>query len=73
MYRSMLAGAILAAAVTAMSAAGANAQQFTADLRGVNEIGSIPTTVTVPTTPATHHLHRGGIVQRHRYGNACSE
>jgi hypothetical protein len=34
-----------------MSAAGANAQQFTADLKGVNEIGSIPTTVTVPTTP----------------------
>jgi CHRD domain len=39
----MLAGAILAA-VTAMSAAGANAQQFTADLKGFNEIGSIPTT-----------------------------
>ena len=54
MYRrSMLAGAILAAAVTAMSAAGANAQQFTADLKGFNEIGSIPTTVTVPTTPTT--------------------
>jgi len=48
MYRSMLAVAILAA-VTAMSAAGANAQQFTADLKGVNEIGSIPTTVTVTT------------------------
>ena len=44
MYRSMLAGAILAAAVTAMSAAGADAQQFTADLKGVNEIGSIPST-----------------------------
>ena len=53
MYRSMLAGAILAAAVTAISAAGANAQQFTANLKGVNEIGSIPTTVTVPTTPTT--------------------
>jgi hypothetical protein len=48
MYRSIFAGAILAAAVTAVSAAGANAQQFTADLKGVNEIGSIPTTVTVP-------------------------
>ena len=54
MYRSMLAGAILAAAVTAISAAGANAQQFTADLKGVNEIGSIPTTVAVTAlgTPA---------------------
>src|SRR6516162_11222048 len=54
MYRSMLAGAILAAAVTAISAAGANAQQFTANLKGVNEIGSIPTTVTVTAlnTPA---------------------
>jgi hypothetical protein len=52
--RYVLAGAILAAAVTAMSAAGANAQQFTADLKGVNEIGSIPTTVTVTAlgTPA---------------------
>ena len=49
MYRSMLAGAILAAAVTAISAAGANAQQFTANLKGVNEIGSIPTTVTITT------------------------
>jgi hypothetical protein len=37
-----------------MSAAGASAQQFTANLKGVNEIGSIPTTVTVTTlgTPA---------------------
>jgi hypothetical protein len=50
MYRrSVLAGAILAAAVTAISAAGANAQPFVADLKGVNEIGSIPTTVTVTT------------------------
>jgi len=54
MYRrSMLAGAILAAAMSTLSAAGANAQQFTADLKGFNEIGSIPTTVTVPTTPTT--------------------
>jgi len=52
MYRrSMLAGAI--AAMSTLSAAGANAQQFTADLKGFNEIGSIPTTVTVPTTPTT--------------------
>ena len=48
MYHSMLPGAILAT-VTAMLAAGANAQQFTADLKGFNEIGSIPTTVTVTT------------------------
>jgi len=53
MHRSILAGAVLAAAVTAMSAAGANAQQFIAALKGVNEIGSIPTTVTVTTTPST--------------------
>ena len=50
--RYVLAGAILAAAVTAMSAAGANAQQFTADLKGVNEIGSIPTAFpAIQTTP----------------------
>jgi len=53
MYRSMLAGAILAAAVTAISAAGANAQQFTANLKGVNEIGSIPT--AFPAIPSTPH------------------
>src|SRR5215472_10444130 len=53
MHRSILAGAILAAAVTAMSAAGANAQQFIADLKGVNEIGSIPSAVTITTTPST--------------------
>jgi len=39
--------------MSTLSAAGANAQQFTADLKGFNEIGSIPTTVTVPTTPTT--------------------
>jgi hypothetical protein len=42
MYRrSVLAGAILAAAVTAMSAAGANAQQFQAELSGFFEVGPL--------------------------------
>jgi CHRD domain len=50
MYRhSVLAGAILAAAVTTVSASCACAQEFTADLKGVNEIGSIPTAVTITT------------------------
>jgi hypothetical protein len=49
MYRhSVLAGAIIAAAVTTVSASCACAQKFTADLKGVNEIGAIPT-----ITPAT--------------------
>ena len=54
MYRrSMLAGAILAAAVSTLSAAGANAQQFTADLKGFNEIGSIPTAFpAIASTPS---------------------
>jgi len=53
MYRhSVLAGAILAAAVTTVSASCACAQEFTADLKGVNEIGSIPTAFpAIPTTP----------------------
>jgi CHRD domain len=41
MYRSVLAGAILAAAVTAMSAAGTNAQEFHATLSGFQELGAI--------------------------------
>ena len=42
MYRrSALAGAILAAAVTAVSAAGANAQQFQAKLSGFFEVGPL--------------------------------
>jgi hypothetical protein len=41
MYRSMLAGAILAAAVTAMSAAGANAQQFQTTFSGFEEVGAL--------------------------------
>ena len=54
MYRhSVLAGAILAAAVTTVSASCACAQEFTADLKGVNEIGSIPT--AFPAIPSTPH------------------
>jgi hypothetical protein len=42
MYRhSVLAGAILAAAVTAVSAAGANAQQFQANFSGFQEVGAL--------------------------------
>jgi hypothetical protein len=43
----------LAAAVVAFSAGYAGAQEFEARLRGFNEIGSIPTSVTVTTTPST--------------------
>src|SRR5215831_20272391 len=54
MYRhSVLAGAILAAAVTTVSASCACAQEFTADLKGVNEIGSIPTAFpAIASTPS---------------------
>ena len=42
MYRhSVLAGAILAAAVTTVSAAGANAQQFQAYFSGFQEVGAL--------------------------------
>jgi hypothetical protein len=41
MYRSMLAGAMLAAAMTTLSAAGANAQQFQANLTGFEEVGGL--------------------------------
>src|SRR6516162_9276452 len=70
MYRSIFAGAILAAAVTAMSAAGANAQQFTADLKGVNEIGSIPSAVTITTTPSTVATGYTGAVLSNGTGTA---
>src|SRR6516165_1618895 len=54
MYRrSALAGAILGVAGTTISATYANAQEFTADLKGVNEIGSIPT--AFPAIPSTPH------------------
>jgi CHRD domain len=55
MYRhSVLAGAILAAAVTTVSASCACAQEFTADLKGVNEIGSIPTAFpAIASVPST--------------------
>ena len=41
--------AIAVAVAVGLSASFACAQEFTADLKGVNEIGSIPTTVTVTT------------------------
>jgi hypothetical protein len=40
--RSVLAGAILAAAVTTVSTAGANAQQFQAKFSGFQEVGPLP-------------------------------
>ena len=73
MHRSILAGAILAAAVTAMSAAGANAQQFIADLKGVNEIGSIPSAVTITTTPSTVATGYTGAVLSNGTGTATLE
>ena len=73
MHRSMFAGAILAAGVTAMSAAGANAQQFTADLKGVNEIGSIPTTVTVTTLGSPAPTTYTGAVLSNGTGTATLE
>jgi hypothetical protein len=49
----MLARAILAAAVTAMSAAGANAQQFQANLVGFEELGALNNETGAIFTPAT--------------------
>ena len=68
--RYVLAGAILAAAVTTLSAAGANAQQFIAALKGVNEIGSIPTSVTITTTPSTVATGYTGAVLSNGTGTA---
>lgn len=48
-----LFGAILAAGAVAFSAGYASAQEFTAHLKGFNEIGSIPGSVTVTTVPST--------------------
>jgi hypothetical protein len=47
--RYHLTATALAAAVVAFSASYAGAQEFTAHLKGFNEIGSIPTSVTVTT------------------------
>ena len=54
MGRYNVAASTLAAVVVAISASYACAQEFTAHLTGFNEIGSIPTTVTVTAlnTPA---------------------
>jgi hypothetical protein len=53
MRRCHITTSALAAAVVAVSASYACAQEFTAKLTGFNEIGSIPTSVTVMTTPST--------------------
>jgi CHRD domain len=45
--------ATFAAAVVGFLGSYACAEEFTAELRGFNEIGSIPTSVTVMTTPST--------------------
>jgi CHRD domain len=50
-HHSVLAGAILAAAVTTVSASCACAQEFTAHLKGVNEIGAIPTVTPAAGAP----------------------
>jgi CHRD domain len=43
----------IAAAALTLAATYAHAQEFTAHLKGFNEVGSIPTSVTVTTTPST--------------------
>jgi CHRD domain len=53
MRRCHITASALAAAVVAFSASYASAEEFTAHLRGFNEIGSIPTSVTVANTPST--------------------
>jgi hypothetical protein len=53
MLSAKLFVAASAAVAVAFSADYACAQEFTAHLKGFNEIGSIPTSVTVTTTPST--------------------
>jgi hypothetical protein len=53
MRRCHITTSALAAAVVAFSASFASAEEFTAHLKGFNEVGSIPTSVTVMTTPST--------------------
>jgi hypothetical protein len=53
MRRCHITTSALAAAVVAFSASSASAEEFTAHLKGFNEVGSIPTSVTVMTTPST--------------------
>ncbi|MBV9553748.1 MAG: CHRD domain-containing protein [Alphaproteobacteria bacterium] len=54
MRRYDVTASALAAAVVAFLASYAIAEEFTAHLKGFNEIGSIPTTITIPaTTPPT--------------------
>jgi hypothetical protein len=60
----------LAAAIVAASASYASAEEFTAHLKGVNEIGSIPTSVTVTTTPSTVATGYTGAVSSDGKGTA---
>src|ERR1700746_3001713 len=53
MDRCHITRSALAAGVVAFSASSASAEEFTAHLKGFNEVGSIPTSVTVTTTPST--------------------
>lgn len=53
MQPSKLIGAALCSGVLALCINHAGAQEFTAKLSGNNEIGSIPTSVTVSTVPST--------------------
>jgi hypothetical protein len=52
MHRYKLTVAILAAAVVAFTASYSQARDFIAKLNGFEELGSIPTTVTVPAIPS---------------------
>jgi hypothetical protein len=53
MLRLRHLGATFAAAVVGFLGSYAGAEEFTAHLKGFNEIGSIPTSVTVTTVPST--------------------
>ena len=53
MQRNKLIGAALCSGAFALWINHAGADEFTAHLTGFNEIGSIPTSVTVTTTPST--------------------
>jgi hypothetical protein len=53
MLRLKLLGVGVVAGAVSLSASYACAEDFSAKLSGFNEIGSIPTSVTVPTTPST--------------------
>ena len=63
MHRSKLTGSVLAAGIVALWSGYANAEEFSARLTGFNEIGSIPTSVTVTTLgSATPTSYTGAIL-----------